>query len=603
MTDFPALEFKIKNLPELPGVYRFVDKTGIILYIGKAKNLRRRVSNYFLESKNVSYRIRLMIKKANDIAFTLTNTESEALLLENNLIKQHQPRYNINLKDGKSYPFVCIKSEPYPRVFPTRNRIKDGSFYFGPFANVKAMQAMLDLIRQNFQLRTCNLALTQENIFNKKFKSCLEYQIGNCGAPCEGKVKEADYQLPIEQIKKILTGNIQPILDQLKAEMLLASERYEFEQAERIKKKYEKLHDYRQKSTVYSEKIGNLEVITLMSQQKIAVVNHFSIRNGTIVQTHGFEISKNEDDNNSEILAAVISRITIEENREKIEWISNLEIVADDLPEALKLSIPLRGERKSLIDLSLRNCKNLLEEKIFKKASLTRSPNAEGIAELQRALHLEHLPKHIECFDNSNFQGAFPVASLVVFKNGAQAKKEYRHFKIKTVEGPNDFASMEEVVFRRYKRVLEEKGALPDLIIVDGGKGQLSSAADALKTAGLYGKIPLIGIAKKLEEIFLVNDPHPLHLDKRSAGLKLLQQIRNEAHRFAITFHRDIRSKANKTSALEKVGGIGPVTAKKILLHFGSIKKLKESEKDKRELLLGPKIASTINEAIKKGEL
>ena len=594
---------KIKNLPDDAGVYRFIDESGTPIYIGKAKNLKKRVSSYFLEGKNQSYRIRLMVKKSVDLQFTITGNESEALLLENNLIKENQPRYNINLKDGKSYPFICIKNERFPRVFPTRKKVKDGSSYFGPYASVKIMQAMLDLIRQNFQVRTCNFLLSQENIHSHKFKTCLEFQIGNCGGPCEGLIEEKKYLEGIENIKKILNGNIHPILEQFKKDMHSASEKYEFEKAEKIKRRIERLTDYRKRSTIFSEKLEDMEAIVLLGNATLAVVTHFRIRNGTIVQTHAFEIVKKEGDEDAEILLAAISRLLTEEENFAKEWITNITVDPEEIPHNIQLLVPQRADKKKLIDLGLRNCKNLMEEKTFRNADLKRPINAEALTELQKHLRLEKLPMHIECFDNSNIQGTSPVASLVVFKNGLPAKKDYRHFKIKTVEGPNDFASMEEVVFRRYKRLLDENAPLPDLIMVDGGKGQLSSAVKSMEALNLLGKIPIIGIAKRLEEIYRVNDPVPLHIDKRSPGLKLLQQLRNEAHRFAITFHRETRAKASGGTSLEKIEGIGPATAKKILKHFKSVKKMKAADAFERIELLGEKLNETLEAAIKKGEL
>ncbi|RMG57099.1 MAG: excinuclease ABC subunit C, partial [Bacteroidetes bacterium] len=545
---------KVRQLPDEPGVYRYLNKKGKIIYIGKAKSLRKRVSSYFTSSQQHSYRIRHMVARIDDIAYTVVHSEIEALVLENNLIKQYQPRYNILLKDGKTYPYICIKKERFPRVFATRTKLDDGSTYYGPYPNVMAMKAILNLIRGFIYLRTCSYHLSESNIRAGKFKRCLEYQIGNCAGPCEGLVSEAEYMEGIDQVRHILKGNLGPVLRGLEEKMKAAADEFAFEKAEFYRQRIEKVRAYKQKTTVVSEKIGDLEVFTIDSEEELAVVNHFKVLNGAIVQTHAWEFRRKHEEEDKEILLATLGRMMADEEL-FAEIVTHVEVPEDEWPEGLRFTYPQRGDKKHLVDLSLKNCRTLLTEKLYKQTFRTRRTPGEVMMEaLQEALRLPELPDHIECFDNSNFQGSAPVASVVVFKDGKPAKRDYRHFKIKTVEGPNDFASMTEIVTRRYKRLVAEAQPLPKLIIIDGGKGQLSSAAEALRELGLLDKIPLVGIAKRLEEIYAVGDPIPLHIDKRSPALQLVQQLRNEAHRFAITFHRDQRSKApNQRSRLTQV--------------------------------------------------
>ncbi|MEO0580993.1 MAG: excinuclease ABC subunit UvrC [Bacteroidota bacterium] len=599
----PAVAAKVKDLPHEPGVYRFLNKKGTIIYIGKAKNLRKRVGSYFTSGRLHSYRIQHMVRNIDDIAYTVVNSEVEALLLENNMIKNHQPRYNILLKDGKTYPYICIKNERFPRVFPTRTKIDDGSTYYGPYPSVTTMKAILDLIRGFIQLRNCNYHLSETNIQAGKFKKCLEFQIGNCGAPCEGRIDEATYNEGIAQIRHILRGNLGPVLRMLEQSMKDAAADYEFEKADYYKRKLEGVQAYRRRSTVVSEKIDDLEVITIESEAHLAVVNHFKVLHGAIVQTHSFEIKRQNQEEEHEILQATLMHMMAGDEEMGKEIVSNLEMEEDELPEGVKVSVPQRGDKKHLVDLSLKNCRTLLTEKLYTQNFKQRKkPNEAMMEELKKELNLHVLPDHIECFDNSNIQGSNPVASCVVFKEGKPSKRDYRHFKIKTVEGPDDFASMEEIVGRRYSRLLKENQPLPKLIVIDGGKGQLSSAANALREVGLLGQVPMIGIAKRLEEIYRVGDPIPLHIDKKSPALHLIQQLRNEAHRFAITFHRDLRSKAaNQRSRLTQIKGIGPKAEQEILKIFRSVKKLKEASTQELVEKLGHHRAKLIQDAKEEG--
>jgi excinuclease ABC subunit C len=597
-----ALMDKVRNLPDEPGVYRFLNDKGKLLYIGKAKSLRKRVSSYFLAGRGHSYRIHKMVEQAADIAYTVVHSEVEALLLENNLIKQNQPKYNILLKDGKTYPYICVKNERFPRVFATRQKEGDGSLYFGPYPSASAMKAILELIRSFLKLRTCSYVLSQENIAKKKFKLCLEYQIGNCGGPCEGLVPEADYMEGIEQAKHVLRGNLSPVIQFLEKRMREAAAKMEFEKADYFKKRIEKVRVYKQKATVVSEKINNLEVMAVEAESELAIVHHFKVQEGTIVQTHAWEFRIKNQEEPAEILAAALNQMQAEEIEMYPELVSNIELLAEDLPDGVSLTVPQRGDKKHLVDLALKNSRTLLDEKLYAQNFKKRKSFEETMMEeLQAALHLKELPDHIECFDNSNFQGSSPVASMVVFKGGKPSKADYRHFNIKTVEGPNDFASMEEIVGRRYRRVQEEGLTMPKLIVIDGGKGQLGAAVDALSRLGL-AHAPIIGIAKRLEEIYRPGDPYPLHLDKRSPALTLIQQIRNEAHRFAITFHRTKRSNdPSQKSKLTLIKGIGPQAEKEILALFKSVKKLKAASDAELEAKLGLNRARLIRKGIEEG--
>lgn len=600
--DLPSVEQQLKSVPEAPGVYRYFDTKGKLLYIGKAINLKKRVHSYFTRSKGHSYRIATMVHQIARIEYTVVNSEVEALTLENNLIKEHQPKYNILLKDGKTYPYICIKKERFPRVFPTRKRIRDGSEYFGPFTSVGTMNSFLDLIRQNYKLRTCNYHLSKENIEKGKFRICLEYQIGNCLGPCEGLMEEEAYNQNIDVIRKVLKGQMAPVLGQLEEEMMAAAAAMEFEKAEQLRQQLEKIRVYKRKNLVTSESITEVEVLTLDRMNDLAIMNHFQVVNGAIISTHTYEFRTKNEETDNEILNAGFLRLLQENIDLGPEILSNVEFKVEAEEGDYAVKVPQRGDKKNLVDLSLKNCRILLEEKVWKQ-NFRKDPKEEVLKQMQKDLHLKKLPRHIECFDNSNIQGTYPVASLVVFKDAKPSKKDYRHFKIKTVVGANDFASMEEIVYRRYSRLLEEDQPLPDLLIVDGGKGQLSSAAKSLEKLGLIGKLPVIGIAKRLEELFVLNDPIPLYLDKRSTSLRVIQQLRNESHRFAITFHRKLRSKGTFQTRLTELEGIGSGSAKKLLNHFRSVKKIRAATEEELAAVVGSNRAAIIVKAREAGDL
>lgn len=565
-----------ETVPKSPGVYRFVGKEEVILYVGKAKNLRNRLSSYFGERRDRAYRTRIMVKNAQRIEFTIVETETDALLLENALIKQHQPRYNVMLKDDKSYSYICIKKERFPRVLITRRVIRDGSAYFGPYTSKARLRIILDLIKQLFPLRTCTLLLSQENIRAGKFKVCLEYHIKNCLGPCEGLETEAEYLEKIEQIKNILRGQFSSVVQHFKKEMLQLAENLEFEKAQQIKEKLRAFEDYQSKSTVVSPNIRDVDVFSIASDEKAACINYLRVVNGAIIHTHTQELLRNlDDEEDAELLAYAIPLI-----RERFSSTAPEIIVPFDLPapeNGITVTIPKIGDKRKLLELSQKNVQYYLLQKQKDEATRTKkqTPAERILRTLQQDLRMDVLPLHIECFDNSNIQGAFPVSSCVVFKNAKPSKKDYRHFNVKTVQGPNDFASMEEVVYRRYKRLLDEGQALPQLIVIDGGKGQLAAAMSSIEKLDLTGKVTVIGIAKRLEEIFFPGDALPLYINKKSESLKLIQQARNEAHRFAISFHRDQRSRHFTTTQLTQIPDIGEVTARALLSQFGSVKKLR----------------------------
>ncbi len=589
---------QLRLVPDTPGVYRYFNKNGALLYIGKAKNLAKRVRSYFNAGRNHSYRISTMVAQIADIQYTITHSESEALTLENNFIKEHQPKYNINLKDGKTYPYICITRERFPRVFSTRDRSEVQAEYFGPFTSVKTMHAFLDLIRQNYKYRTCNYNLSEANVKAGKFRVCLEYQIGNCRGPCEGLYSEEAYGQNIAAIRKILKGHMRELIEQLEAEMYAEAAEYAFEKAEALRVMIEKIRTFKLRNTVVSEEIDAIDVLTVDRLNDLAILNHFRVTRGAITATHSWEVRIRHDETDTEMMATVFERLFLEGELGN-ELLVNVPFAPDEeLGWQGQVKVPTRGDRKMLVDLSLKNCRVLLEEKVWKQNLKKKDPTEPILEQLKKDLHLLSLPKHIECFDNSNFHGQYPVASMVVFKDGKASKKDYRHFKIKTVEGPNDFASMEEIIHRRYKRCIDENIPFPDLIIVDGGKGQLSSAAKSLEELGLLRKIPIIGIAKKLEEIYVLNDPIPLHIDKRSTSLKLIQQLRNEAHRFGITFHRDLRSKGTFVTHLTDLPGIGKGSADKLLMHFRSVKKVKEATVEELAAVVGQSRAELIKAAI-----
>ena len=582
----------IKALPQKAGVYQYFDKVEKILYVGKAKNLRKRVSSYFTK-KHEHPKTKMMVSKIRDIKYFVVPTEMDALLLENNLIKKYQPKYNIMLKDDKTYPFICVKNEPFPRVFSTRRVVKDGSTYFGPYTSIRLVRTLLDFIHQLYPLRTCSLNLKEENIEKKKFKLCLEFHIGNCLAPCEGLHSEESYEIGIKHIKQILKGDIKSVTSILNDRMIYHAENLEFEKAQSVKEKLNLLENYQSKSTIVNTKINNVDVFTIVSDENSAFVNYLKISSGAIIQTHTIELKKKLEETDEQLLVYAITELRQRFNSVSKEIYSSLML--EDLWEGAKILIPKIGDKYKLIELSKRNAKYMQFDNIKKKDALKdKSSDKRILNQLQVDLNLKTKPRHIECFDNSNFQGTNAVAACVVFKNAKPSKKDYRNYTIKTVVGPDDFKSMEEVVYRRYKRLLEEKESLPQLIVIDGGKGQLSSAAKSLDKLGLIGKIEIIGIAKKLEEIFFLGDPIPLYLDKRSESLKLIQQLRNEAHRFSITHHRNKRSKITFSTSLDEIDGIGTKTIEKLISHFGSIKKIKEATKQELISLVGESICKKI---------
>ena len=579
-----SLEIQLKTLPDSPGVYQYFDKEDIILYVGKAKNLKKRVASYFTKNHD-NAKTRILVNKIVSIKHIVVETETDALLLENNLIKKHQPRYNIMLKDDKTYPWICIKKERFPRVFMTRRVIKDGSEYFGPYTNVRTVKVLLDLIRELYPLRTCNYDLSREKITAKKYKVCLEYHLGNCKGPCEDFQDEEGYKGTIKAIRNILRGNFKESLDKFQKIMQSLAVKMEFEEAQKVKEKLNLLSNYQSKSTIVNPSINNVDVFSIISDESYGYVNFFKIANGSIIQSHTTEIKKKLDETNKRILELAIVEIRQRFNSTSKEVYVPFKI---DLGTSIKVTVPKVGDKKRIVELSERNAKYYRQEqfKQIKIADPDRHVN-RIMAQMQKDLRLSEEPRHIECFDNSNIQGTHPVAACVVFKNGKPTKKEYRHYTIKTVDGPDDFASMEEVVFRRYKRLLSEGEYLPQLIVIDGGKGQLSSALKSLDLLGLRGKIAIIGIAKRLEEIYYPGDSIPMYLDKRSETLKIIQFLRNEAHRFGITLHRNKRSKSAIQSELEQIPNIGKQTITSLLRKFKSAKRVKTASYLELKELLG----------------
>ena len=566
------IAIQLKTLPPNPGVYQFYDENDTVIYVGKAKNLKKRVSSYFNKIHD-NNRTRLLVKKIVRHEHIIVPTEVDALLLENNLIKKYQPKYNVLLKDDKTYPWICIKKERFPRVFSTRKVINDGSNYFGPFTNKKTIYTLLDLIRGLYPLRTCNYDLSEEKISNQKYKICLEYHLGNCLGPCEQKIDEELYNQNIVAIKNIVKGNFKSSLDQFQLQMENYAKEMEFEKAQEIKEKLASLENYQSKSTIVNPKISNVDVFTIVSDESYGYVNFLQISYGSITRSHTLEVKKKLDESDFDLLSLAIIDIRQRFNSQSEEVYLPFQI---NLGEKIKVSIPMLGDKKKLVELSLRNAKFYRMDR-FKQMKIV-DPDRHTkrlMSQIKVDLRLSGEPYHIECFDNSNIQGTNPVAACVVFKNGKASKKDYRHFKIKTVVGADDFASMEEVVFRRYKRLKNEGRSLPQLIVIDGGKGQLSSAMKSLDLLGLRGKIAIIGIAKRLEEIYFPEDPIPLYLDKKSETLKIIQQLRNEAHRFGITLHRNLRSKGSLNSQLDEIKGIGPKTKELLLREFKSLKRVK----------------------------
>ena len=569
-----TIEIQLQTLPNNPGVYQFYDSADKILYVGKAKNLKKRVSSYF--TKNHEYgKTRVMVKKIVRIDHIVVPTESDALLLENNLIKKYRPRYNVLLKDDKTYPWICIKNERFPRIVPTRKLIKDGSEYFGPYTSMKTVRTLLDLIKSVYPLRTCNYDLSEEKIKAGKYKVCLEYHLGNCKGPCIGEQTAEEYERQVSDIRGIIKGNFKSSLHYFKGQMKALAAEMKFEEAQQIKDKIEVLENYQVRSTIVNPKINNVDVFSIISDEAFAYVNFLQLSHGSIVGSHTVEIKKKLEERNEDLLQLAIVEIRDRFKSESKEIYLPFEVIVEP---HLKVTVPQLGDKKKILDLSERNAKFFRQER-FKQIMIT-DPDRHTkriMAQMKIDIRLSEEPRHIECFDNSNIQGSNPVAACVVFKDGKPSKKEYRHYNIKTVEGPDDFASMEEVVYRRYKRLLAEEQPLPQLIVIDGGKGQLSSALKSLDVLGLRGKIAIIGIAKRLEEIYFPEDPIPLYLDKKSESLKIIQQLRNEAHRFGINFHRNKRSKAAINSELEAIEGIGEKTAEDLLKEFRSVKRIKEA--------------------------
>jgi excinuclease ABC subunit C len=569
------LSLKLKALPESPGVYQYLDTNGIIIYVGKAKNLKKRVSSYFSKTQEHA-KTRILVSKIIDLHYIIVDSEIDALLLENNLIKKYQPKYNIQLKDDKTYPWICIKNEPFPRVFSTRKLIKDGSAYYGPYPNGKVMMAVLELIKANYTLRTCSLDLSERNITQNKFKVCLEYHIGNCLGPCTGKQSKENYSLQVNQIEGILKGNVLQVINHLKEQMNNHAAKQEYEAAHQVKTRITALENYKAKSTIVSPSIHEVDVCGILNERDEAYVNFLSIQNGAIIHAFTTVVKKKLDESDDDVLGFVLL-----EMRERFKSTSKEVLVAH--PTALKfpnfkIVVPQRGEKKNLIDLSLRNATfNKIEQQKQEKIINPEKHTQRILNQIKKDFRLNESPVHMECFDNSNIQGTNPVSACVVFKNGKPSKKDYRHFNIQSVEGPNDFASMEEVVYRRYKRLLAEEKSLPQLVIIDGGKGQLSAALKALEHLNIRGKIAIVGIAKKLEEIFFPGDNYPIYLDKRSESLKLIQHMRNEAHRFGITHHRNRRSKGALISEITLIHGIGPANQKLLIQEFKTIKRIKEA--------------------------
>ena len=586
-----TLDIQIKTLPNAPGVYQYFDANDIILYVGKAKDLKKRVSSYFTK-KHENGKTRVLVKKISSIKHIVVTTETDALLLENNLIKKYKPRYNVMLKDDKSYPWICIKKERFPRVFQTRRLIKDGSEYFGPYTSVKTVYTLLDLIKGLFPLRTCNYDLAEEKIQSKKYKVCLEYHIGNCKGACEGSETQEEYDENIKAIRKILKGDFKDSLLQFKNQMKQLARDMHFEDAQKVKEKIEVLENYQAKSTIVNPKISNVDVFSIVSDESYAYINFLQLSYGSIIRSHTLELKKKLEETDNDLLTLAITEIRQRFNSASKEIYTPFKV---ELGRDIKVTVPILGDKKHILDLSIRNAKYYRMDRFKQIKIIDPDRHANRImAQMKVDLRLSDEPRHIECFDNSNIQGTNPVAACVVFINGKPSKKEYRHFNIKTVEGPDDFASMEEVVYRRYKRLLEEDQPLPQLIIIDGGKGQLSSSLKSLDKLNLRHKIAIIGIAKRLEELFYPDDPIPLYLDKKGETLKVIQRLRNEAHRFGIKHHRNKRSKNALTTELETIPGIGEKTMIDLIKQFKSAKRVSYAKLDELEEVVGASRAEKI---------
>ncbi len=592
------MEDKVSGLnvvPDKPGIYKFFSGDNSLIYVGKAKNLRKRVSSYFVNKAGHNRKTQILISEIRKVEYTISESEFDAFLLENNLIKENQPKYNILLKDDKSFPFICITKERFPRIFSTRRVIKSQGRYYGPYTSVVAMNNVLDLIRKIYTIRTCRYNLSEGNIAKKKYKVCLEYHIGNCLGPCEDLQEETDYNKDIKQAEHILKGNLREVKAIFKKEMVEAAEKLEFELAQKSKNKIDQLDKFKSKSIVVNPSLTNIHICTISSDEKEAFLNYLYVKNGSITFTKTTRVKKKLGESDEELIKHLIYDVGSINKIKSLELLSNIDL--HEFPEEFNVNRPQIGDKRKLVEMSLRNALEFKKEHLALRSNLKGSAK-ETLIMLQQDLNLKNVPLHIECFDNSNLQGTNPVASMVCFKNGVPAKREYRHYNIKTVVGPDDFASMREIVTRRYQRLMDEDSALPDLIIIDGGKGQLSAASDALVELGLYGKIPIIGIAKRLEEIYFPQDTLPVHIQKKSPSLKLIQRARDEAHRFAITFHRQKRSKGAISTQLESINGVGSKSATKLLRKFKSVKKLKLASQQEIALVVGESLAIRIKKGL-----
>ncbi len=578
-------------LPEKPGIYKFINSVNNLIYVGKAKNIKKRVLSYFTKKAHYNRKTSRLVQETAKVEFTIADSEFDAFLLENNLIKENQPRYNILLKDDKSFPFICIVNERFPRIFSTRRMITSQGKYFGPYTSVVAMNNVLDLIRKLYKIRTCKYNLSEKNIKAGKFRLCLEYHLGNCLGPCENLQTEENYNDDIKQAEYILKGHLGVVRNFFRKAMQKHADRLEYEKALLFKEKIALLEKFRSKSIIVNPKLSDIHVCSIVSDEKEAFLNYLRIQNGAINFTKTTRIKKKLDESSGELIKYMLFSVNISDYKPPIKLLCNIRF--DMLKDIIVSSVPTRGDKKSLMNLSLKNALQLKHEYMASKTKL-KGAARETLIMLKQDLNLKDIPLHIECFDNSNLMGTNAVASMVCFKNGVPSKKNYRHYNIRTVDGPDDFSSMREIVYRRYKRVLEESEKLPDLVIIDGGKGQLSSATSALRELDIYGKIPVVGIAKRLEEIYFPEDAYPLHIQKKSPSLRLIQRIRDEAHRFAIAFHRNKRSKNTFKSKLEEIPGVGKTTADKLLRHFKSLRKIKSAHFEELKSVTGPRLAQAI---------
>lgn len=588
------LDVQLRSLPEKPGIYQYYNQKGEVIYVGKAKNIKKRVNSYFTKSHD-NRKTQVLVRKIASIRTIVVDTEYDALLLENSLIKEHQPRYNIQLKDDKTYPWIVIKNEPFPRVFPTRQKRQDGSQYFGPYASVKSMHRILDLIRETYPLRTCQLDLSQKNIESGKFKVCLEFHIGKCKGPCEGLEKAVDYDSYINEIREILRGNVAPLVQQLQKSMKRLADQYDFEEAQKVKSRIDALTKYKNKSQVVSGVIGQLDVLTILPEQETVFFNYLMVKDGAIINGYSGELKNPMMETEEDVMVHLYQMM-----REKFESGATDILVerAPNVEQGVKWLVPQRGEKKQLLELSINNAKHYkLEKRKMEKIVSPEKHHDRIMRQIQQDFKIPDLPVHMECFDNSNIQGTHPVSACVVFKQGKPSKKDYRHFNVKTVEGPDDFATMREVIYRRYKRLLEEGESLPQLVVIDGGKGQLSAAMESVEELGLRGKMVVVGIAKRLEEIFYPGDSLPMYLDKRSESLKVIQHMRNEAHRFGITHHRNKRSKSALQSKITELQGIGPKTQELLLKKFKSIKGIQKASDSELMALIGASKSKIVRQA------